>query len=101
MRLDLDGLAAASREALMAEWHEVVARRPPKHLSKPLMLQILGHAYQLDTVGRYTKRLDGRLTPPTVINWGQHNSAIHIPHSRQLRIAHLGTQKRQSGNAFC
>ena len=30
MRLDLDGLAAASREALMAEWHEVVARRPPE-----------------------------------------------------------------------
>ena len=24
MRLDLDGLAAASREALMAEWREVV-----------------------------------------------------------------------------
>ena len=47
MRLDLDGLAAASREALMAEWREVVGR-PPKHLSKPLMVQILSHAYQLD-----------------------------------------------------
>ncbi len=30
MRLDLDGLAAASREALMAEWREVVGRPPPK-----------------------------------------------------------------------
>ena len=61
MRLDLDGLAGASREALMAEWHEVVGRPPPKHLSKPLMMQILSHAYQVDTVGGYTKRLDGRL----------------------------------------
>ena len=40
MRLDLDGLAAASREALMAEWRKVVGRPPPKHLSKPLMVQI-------------------------------------------------------------
>ena len=61
MRLDLDGLAAASREALMSEWREVVGRPPPKHLSKPLMVQILSHAYQLDTVGGYTKRLDSRL----------------------------------------
>ena len=50
MRLDLNGLAAASREALMAEWREVVGRPPPKYLSKPLMVQILSHAYQLDTV---------------------------------------------------
>ena len=61
MRLDLDGLADASREALMSEWREVVGRPPPKHLSKPLMVQILSHAYQLDTVGGYTKRLDRRL----------------------------------------
>ena len=54
-------LAGASREALMAEWREVVGRPPPKHLSKPLMMQILSHAYQLDTVGGYTKRLDSRL----------------------------------------
>ena len=61
MRLDLDGLAAASREALMAEWREVVGRPPPKHLSKPLMVQILSYAYQVETVGGYTKRLDSRL----------------------------------------
>ena len=61
MRRDLDELAAASREALVEEWREVVGRPPPKHLSKPLMVQILSHAYQLDTVGGYTKRLDGRL----------------------------------------
>ena len=61
MRLDMDGLAAASREALMAEWREVVGRSPPKYLSKPLMVQILSHAYQVDTVGGYTKRLDVRL----------------------------------------
>ena len=61
MRLDLEGLAAASREALMAEWREVVGRPPPKHLSKPLMVQILSHTYLVDTVGGYTKRLDGRL----------------------------------------
>ena len=62
MRLDLAGLAAASHEALMSEWREVVGRPPPKHLSKPLMVQILSHAYQLDTVGGYTKRLDRRVT---------------------------------------
>ena len=45
----------------MAEWREVVGRPPPKHLSKPLMVQILSHTYQLDAVGGYTKRLDGRL----------------------------------------
>ena len=61
MRLDLDGLADASREALMSEWRAVVGRPPPKHLSKPLMVQILSHAYQVDTVGGYTKRLDSRL----------------------------------------
>ena len=51
MRLDLNGLAAASREALMAEWREVVGRPPPKYLSQPLMVQILSHTYQLDNVG--------------------------------------------------
>ena len=61
MRLDLDGLADASREALMSEWREVVGRPPPKHLSRPLMVQILSHAYQVDTVGGYTKLLDRRL----------------------------------------
>ena len=61
MRRDLNELAAASREALMAEWREVVGRPPPKHLSKPLMMQILSHAYLVDTVGGYTKRLDSRL----------------------------------------
>ena len=61
MRLNLDGLAAASREALMSEWREVVGRPPPKSLSRPLMVQILSHAYQVDTVGGYTKRLDGWL----------------------------------------
>ena len=61
MRLELDELAAASREALMAEWREVVGRPPAKHLSKPLMAQVLSHAYQLDTVGGYTKRLNSRL----------------------------------------
>ena len=61
MRLDLDELASVSREALMAEWREVVGRPPPKHLSKPLMVQILSHTYQMDNVGGYTKRLDGRL----------------------------------------
>ena len=61
MRLDLDGLAAASREALMFEWREVVGHPPPKHLSRPLMMQILSHSYQLETVGGYTKRLDRRV----------------------------------------
>ena len=61
MRLDLNGLAGASRVALMSEWQEVVGRPPPKHLSRPLMVQILSHAYQMDTVSGYTKRLDGRL----------------------------------------
>jgi hypothetical protein len=53
MRLDLDGLAAASREALMSKWRKVVGR--------PLMIQILSHSYQINMVGGYTKRLDGRL----------------------------------------
>ena len=61
MRRDLNELAAASREALMSEWREVVGRPPPKHMSRPLMAQILSHAYQLETVGGYTKRLDRRL----------------------------------------
>ena len=56
MRRDLNELAAASREVLMAEWREVVGRPPPKHLSKPLMIQILSHAYLVDTIGGYTKQ---------------------------------------------
>ena len=46
MRLDLDGLAAASRDALMAEWRKVVGRPPPKHVSRPLLVQILIHDYE-------------------------------------------------------
>ena len=46
MRLDLDGLAAASRDALMSEWREVVGRPPPKHSSKLLMVQTLSHEYE-------------------------------------------------------
>ena len=46
MRLGLDGLADASREALMAEWRGVVSRPPPKQLSQSLMVQILSRAYQ-------------------------------------------------------
>ncbi|MDC0900235.1 DUF2924 domain-containing protein [Paracoccaceae bacterium] len=61
MRLDLDGLGSASREALMSEWRKLVVRPPPKSLSRPLMVQILSHAYQLEILGGYTKRLDGRL----------------------------------------
>ena len=61
MRLNMNGLADASREALMSEWREVVGRPPPKNLSRPLMVQILSHAYQLVTVGGYTTRLDRRL----------------------------------------
>ena len=61
MRLDLDGLESASREALMSEWRQLVVRPPPKSLSRALMVQILSHAYQLETLGGYTKRLDGRL----------------------------------------
>ena len=61
MRLDLDGLESASREALMSEWRQLVVRPPPKSLSRPLMVQILSHAYQLETLGGYTKRLDSRL----------------------------------------
>ena len=57
----MNGLADASREALMSESREVVGRPPPKNLSRPLMVQILSHAYQLVTVGGYTKRLDRRL----------------------------------------
>ena len=45
----------------MSEWREVVGRPPPKHLSRPLMVQILSHTYQMDMVGGYTKRLDSRL----------------------------------------
>ena len=61
MRLDLDGLESASREALMSEWRQLVVRPPPKSLSRPLMVQILSQAYQLEPLGGYTKRLDGRL----------------------------------------
>ena len=46
MRLDLYGLADASREALMSEWKKVVGCPPPKHLSKPLMVQTLSHDYE-------------------------------------------------------
>ena len=56
MRLDLDGLGAASREALMSEWREVVGRPPHKHFSRPLMVQILSHTYQLETVGGHTHK---------------------------------------------
>jgi hypothetical protein len=61
MRRDLNELAAASREALMSKWRKVVGRPPPKHLSRSLMIQILSHSYQINMVGGYTKRLDGRL----------------------------------------
>ena len=46
MRLDLDVLADASREALMAEWRKVVGRPPPKHVRRPLLVQTLSHDYE-------------------------------------------------------
>ena len=46
MRLDLDGLAAASRDALMAEGRKIVGRPPPKHVSRPLLVQTLSHDYE-------------------------------------------------------
>ena len=46
MRLDLDVSADASREALMAEWRKVVGRPPPKHVSRPLLVQTLSHDYE-------------------------------------------------------
>ena len=49
IRLDLDGLVAASREALMSEWREVVGRPTPKHFNRPLMVQTLSHDYQHST----------------------------------------------------
>ena len=61
MRLDLDGLVGASREALMSEWREVVGRPPPKHLSKPLMVQILSHAYQINMVGGLLRLMNSSL----------------------------------------
>ena len=61
MRLDLDGLANASREALMSEWRAVKGHPPSKHLSRTLMWQILSRTYQLDAVDGYTKRLGQRL----------------------------------------
>ena len=46
MRLDLDSLGATSGEGLTSERREVVGRPPLKHLNRPLMVQVLGHAYQ-------------------------------------------------------
>ena len=46
MRLELAGLAGASREALMTEWREVVGHPPPKHVSRPLLVQTLSHDYE-------------------------------------------------------
>jgi hypothetical protein len=46
MRLELDVLADASREALMSKWREVVGRPAPKHLIRPLLVQTLSHDYQ-------------------------------------------------------
>ena len=98
MRLDLDGLAAASREALIAEWHKVVGRPPPKHLSKPLMVQILSHAYQVDTIGGYTKRLDGRLKSAS-----RHDvmRPAFKPGSRFVREYHGVTHVVQVNDAGC
>ena len=45
----------------MAESREVVGRPPPKYLSKPLMVQILSHVYQQDTIGGYNERLNSQL----------------------------------------
>ena len=57
MRLDLGGLEAALREALIVRVARGCGPRPtPKHLSRSLMIQILSHAYQLETVGGYAKR---------------------------------------------
>ena len=61
LRLDLGGLVDASPKALMSDWQEVFGRYLPKHLSRTLMVQILGYAYQLEPVGGYTKLLDTRL----------------------------------------
>ncbi len=61
MRLDLDGLAAASREALMSEWRKVGGSPSSKAL-KPAPDGADPQPYLSDGyVGGYTKRLDSRL----------------------------------------
>lgn len=65
MKLNLDGLEAASRDALMLEWREVIGCLLPKQLSKSLMVQIPSHAYQMGSFGGYNKRLDSQLKSAT------------------------------------
>jgi len=68
MRLDLNGLADASREALMSEWRAVVGRPPPKHLSKPLMVQILSRTYQMDAVGGAVRQIGSSIRSMKSVN---------------------------------
>ena len=79
MRLDLDGLADASREALMSEWRDVVGRPPPKHLSRPLLVKILSHAYQLETVGGYRCCQTNELMNRTFIQLPFPITGLHAP----------------------
>ena len=87
MRLDLYGLADASREALMSEWRDVVGRPPPKHLSRPLLVKILSHAYQLETVGGYRCCQTNELVNRTFIQVPFPMTGLHAPCPALLDLA--------------
>ena len=87
MRLDLDGLADASREALMSEWRDVVGRPPPKHLSRPLLVKILSHAYQLETVGGYRCCQTNELMNRTFIRVPLPMTGLHTPCTELFDLA--------------
>ena len=87
MRLDLDGLADASREALMSEWRDVVGRPPPKHLSRPLLVKILSHAYQLETVGGYRCCQTNELMNRTFIQVPLPMTGLHTPCTELFDLA--------------
>ena len=60
MRLDLDGLANAAREALMMEWREVVGRSPPKHerSNKRIITVVFGGKSTTTMIAQISKLTD-------------------------------------------
>ena len=89
MRLDLDGLADAPREALMSEWRKVVGCPPPKHLSKPLMVQTLSHDYEHSPgLLKPNCRIGGHTHKDSLTHARRHGAGLAQQQRRRLTFVH-------------
>ena len=78
----------------MSKWREVGCRLPTKHLSRPLMVQILSHTYQLETRSGYTQWLDRRIKSVSLRPHFKPGSSVVREYHRVTHMFEVGDDGR-------